>query len=219
MSKECAHQTIRKTVKFEQCIKQIDRHTIHIFFPGSETSPTSIEHPDKHETRTKPDGDPYKRVHESLFDRYKNILIKEGRWEEETPLVARVVKYTNADNGVRYFFPSTEFQRILGSLLSETAIDATLEMLKMSGVAKVNDGEKDVIFHDITEKLRSILGTAIVIDGYHDPELIQAKVTGYRHKGSDVYLDFTDDEGRNRTYVLDEISEIKREGSDRFEIL
>lgn len=66
-------------------LHQRDAHTIQIYILDVKEGerphhPTTIEHSDKHSGKTKPNGKPYARVHDNLFNVLKAQLVKEGKW-------------------------------------------------------------------------------------------------------------------------------------------
>jgi hypothetical protein len=71
----------------EMNIHQVDQYTIQMYILDVKEgkrphAPVTIEHPAKHENRLKPNGEPYAREHESLFNILKMQLTKEGKWNE-----------------------------------------------------------------------------------------------------------------------------------------
>lgn len=69
----------------EMNLHQVDQHTIQMYILDTKIgkgphSPVTVEHPDKHPDRIKPNGEPYAREHESLFNILKAQLVKDGKW-------------------------------------------------------------------------------------------------------------------------------------------
>jgi hypothetical protein len=42
--------------------------------------PTTVESSAKHPDRVKSNGEPYAREHDNMFELFKSILIREGKW-------------------------------------------------------------------------------------------------------------------------------------------
>ncbi|WP_339216574.1 hypothetical protein [Solibacillus sp. FSL W8-0372] len=66
-------------------IHQRDPHTIQVYILDVKDGEhphhvTTIEHSSKHPSKTKPNGEPYARVHDNLFNVLKSQLVKEGKW-------------------------------------------------------------------------------------------------------------------------------------------
>jgi len=67
---------------------QRDEHTIQVYFLDSKEGengemvhhPTTVESSAKHPDRVKSNGEPYAREHDNMFELFKSILIREGKW-------------------------------------------------------------------------------------------------------------------------------------------
>lgn len=71
----------------EMNLHQVDAHTIQMYVLNVKEgerphAPVTVEHPAKHPNRTKANGEPYAREHESLFNILKMQLMKEGKWND-----------------------------------------------------------------------------------------------------------------------------------------
>jgi hypothetical protein len=65
---------------------QSDLHTIQMYVLNVRDGdnphrPVTVEHPDKHPNKLKPNGEPYAREHESLFNILKDELVRLGKWQ------------------------------------------------------------------------------------------------------------------------------------------